>query len=157
MTSVCKRGHARTDENTVVTPDGKRRCRPCAQLRRRRRHENMKTPCPSCGQPMTHGHATCAACRPQDTEERFLRYVDKTASGWLWNGHRDRKGYGRFQVAKRVTERAHRAAWRLWVGDLAPGDVLHHECGTKACVNPSHLVPLTRSAHSRLHAHGGHR
>lgn len=29
---------------------------------------------------------------------------------------------------------------------------VHHECGVRRCVNPEHLVPLTRAEHAAVHA-----
>lgn len=58
---------------------------------------------------------------------------------WLWQGARDRKGYGRFWWGGR-TGRATHAAWELAVGSGVPLglSVLHH-CDTPPCVNPAHL------------------
>ena len=66
---------------------------------------------------------------------------------WIWTGRTDRAGYG-------VTpngQSAHRFVYSTLVAD--PGVlVLHHECQVRACVNPAHLVPMTRSEHVALHA-----
>jgi hypothetical protein len=38
----CKRGHLRGPENTYITPQGKRRCRPCNAERQRRYNKERK-------------------------------------------------------------------------------------------------------------------
>lgn len=43
MTDTCKRGHPRTDENTYVSPKGKRSCRECLRLDKARTPQERKT------------------------------------------------------------------------------------------------------------------
>jgi HNH endonuclease len=95
--------------------------------------------------------ARCQKCRPQPLAERFERYVERTDSCWLWTGHRDRKGYGRFLLHKGSSDRAHRVAYELAVGPIPEGHELHHTCGEPGCVNPGHLETITPSEHARLH------
>lgn len=67
---------------------------------------------------------------------------------WLWNGCKYPSGYGRT-----VRGPAHREVWRRLVGPLNGfNDVLHHDCGQRACVRPDHLRRTTRSAHMLEHA-----
>lgn len=48
----------------------------------------------------------------------------------------------------------HRVAWEVHHGRrLEPGMEVHHECRTKNCVNPAHLVALSKEDHHALH-HG---
>lgn len=47
----------------------------------------------------------------------------------------------------------HRMVYEAKNGALGKGLVLHHECGTKGCINPDHLTPMTRAEHIRLHDH----
>ncbi len=75
-----------------------------------------------------------------DLPARFWPLVEKTEGCWLWKGrtfkHRD--GYGSFTVDGRP-ERAHRVAWKLLRGPLAPTEHLLHSCDNPKCVNPDHL------------------
>lgn len=72
--------------------------------------------------------------------------------------HRDRDGYGRFQVGDR-----HRYAHRLVLSralgrPLRPGMVAMHSCDNPPCVNPAHLREATRAENNRdMLAKGRHR
>lgn len=62
---------------------------------------------------------------------------------WRWLGAKV-GGYGSFMVrslgySKRVTDRAHRVAWRLARGPIPPGMQILHKCDVRLCVNPEHL------------------
>lgn len=74
-------------------------------------------------------------------EQRFLAYVDKQDECWLWTGHVMNVGYGQFHW--NGTKRAHRVAYRLWIGEIPEGTVVHHSCAVRHCVNPDHLQTIT--------------
>jgi hypothetical protein len=61
---------------------------------------------------------------------------------WIWIGHVDRNGYGRFALNGRMRW-AHICSYCLFVGDVPNGTELDHVCKTKRCVNPLHLEPVT--------------
>jgi hypothetical protein len=73
--------------------------------------------------------------RPSE-EQRFLRYVNKTETCWLWTASLDEDGYGRFTSPERL---AHRFAYRYYKGELVPGLMVLHSCDVRACCNPEHL------------------
>lgn len=63
---------------------------------------------------------------------RNPRYAGAAAN---WRGH--------FRLNGR-REYAHRAAWRLWVGEIPPGLVIRHVgCTNTLCCNVLHLLPGT--------------
>ena len=75
------------------------------------------------------------------------RMLPEPNSGcWFWTGAFEVKGYGVFKRKK-----AHRFAYYLRYGRLPlPPLELHHRCEIKCCVNPDHLVPVTRREHIML-------
>lgn len=62
---------------------------------------------------------------------------------WLWQGSKDRHGYGRASHDGK-TWLAHRLAYSLTVGPIPEGMCLHHHCRTPGCANPLHLELVTR-------------
>lgn len=60
----------------------------------------------------------------------------------MWTAYRNRNGYGTFGVDGR-SRLAHRAAYHHWIGQFAPGLEPDHLCRVRACVNPTHLEPVT--------------
>ena len=87
-----------------------------------------------------------------DDRGRLLSLVQQSESGcWIWQGQRNSNGYGRLLFRGRK-EYAHRAAYSVLVGPIAPGMDIDHECHNRdlachggntcphrACVNPDHL------------------
>lgn len=80
------------------------------------------------------------------TAERFWNLVRSGSATecWLWQGFLSHqgKGYGCFTI-KRYVIGAHRFAYELTYGPIAPGLQIDHLCRNKACVNPAHLEPVT--------------
>lgn len=76
-------------------------------------------------------------CLP--SEELFFNNVDKSGDCWIWTAAIDRGGYGRYKH-----KAAHRVSYELLVGPIPQGLDLDHLCRVRACVNPSHLEPVTR-------------
>lgn len=70
--------------------------------------------------------------------DRFERRVERIPfSGcWLWTGAGPK--YGGFWLNGKL-EGAHRAAWRLFRGDIPAGMLVCHTCDVIGCVNPDHL------------------
>lgn len=86
-----------------------------------------------------------------DSLERFWSYVDrsKTEDGcWLWNGHRESNGYGRFRHDGRRSG-AHRFAYEAEVGPIPDGLTIDHLCRVRHCVNPAHLEAVTSRENTR--------
>lgn len=78
-------------------------------------------------------------------EQRFMAKVFIFPDGcWLWIASTARGGYGQFNDG-RTMRRAHRWAYEHFVGPIPEGLDLDHLCRVRACVNPAHLEPVTRS------------
>jgi HNH endonuclease len=73
----------------------------------------------------------------------FERFVNRTETCWLWTGAKNPAGYATFRVG-RVQAGAHRWAWQWAKGAIPEGMELHHSCHVRHCVNPAHLVMMTR-------------
>ena len=63
-----------------------------------------------------------------------------------------KRGYARVWISGKL-EQAHRIAFIEKFGDIVDieGKDLHHKCGTKKCINPNHLLAVTRSEHNKIH------
>lgn len=84
-------------------------------------------------------HEPCSdVCNVVGLEDAFWRRVDKNADCWTWLGSCDVAGHGRFAF-KQKRYCAHRVAWELTVGPLAPNRNVRQTCRNRACVNPGHL------------------
>lgn len=64
---------------------------------------------------------------------------------WVWQRTLDHNGYPRDGG-----RHAHRLSYIEHVGPIPAGHELHHLCRVRACVNPAHLLPVTRAEHVRL-------
>lgn len=78
----------------------------------------------------------------ESLEIRFWAKVDKSDGPdacWPWTAYRNPDGYGSIGTGGNKSERAHRVAYRLQVGKLAPDDHVLHKCDNPPCCNGSHL------------------
>lgn len=76
--------------------------------------------------------------------ERILSKVDYTPNCWVWSWSLDRHGYGQVRL-NGTTRRSHRVIYELLVADVPKDLDIDHLCRNRACVNPNHLEPVTRS------------
>lgn len=79
-----------------------------------------------------------------ELEKRFYSKIDTVEDCWVWGAFKNPGGYGKFSYEK-VSRLAHRISYLIHVGEIPPGLELDHLCRNRACVNPGHLEPVTRS------------
>lgn len=91
--------------------------------------------------------------RDEKAAERFLEKVrlpesdeDWESECWIWIGakHGQNRGYGKFRLGGKVVP-AHRAAYLIFVGDVADGMVVGHLCNREECASPYHLIECSQS------------
>lgn len=97
--------------------------------------------------------------------------VDPVSGCWEWKRGKDTWGYGQIgiQVDGRTKQlQAHRVSYELHVGKIPDGLELDHLCRNRACVNHSHLEPVTTRINvlrslgpaainaQKTHCHHGH-
>lgn len=69
-------------------------------------------------------------------------HLDKSGECWLWTGRTNTINgyvYGRFTLDGNRFY-AHRLAYELWIGPIAPGCTVSQVCGHSLCCRPEHLV-----------------
>lgn len=84
-------------------------------------------------------------------EERFwskVYFPPCEGDCWTWAAHRNKLGYGLLWGGSSAVY-AHRVAYELVIGSIPSGLVIDHLCRNHACVNPSHLEPVTLAENTR--------
>lgn len=81
-------------------------------------------------------------------EARLMAHSTRQGKCLIWHGKMNRHGYGRMRVDG-VDKGAHRVAYEHWVGPIPDGFHLDHLCHIRACIEPSHLEPVTPRENSR--------
>lgn len=76
-----------------------------------------------------------------ETMQRKILICEQTGC-WLWQGEINRNGYGRVWSGG-TRYMAHKHAYQIVKGDIAPGKLLDHNCRQRNCCNPTHLSPVT--------------
>lgn len=87
---------------------------------------------------------------PRTVIERLLARRAIEGDCWVWQGSKTPRGYGIVQIGNRPrkTQYVHRLSYEAFVGAIPRGLDLDHLCRVRACFNPSHLEPVTRSVNT---------
>lgn len=132
----------------------------------KKKDPRLSTPCPACGKPVvstkSERRVYChAGCR-QAAQAAELRLEANTLrlSGdgcWLWQGTRNRSGYGTFSIGHR-TVFVHRFALERYLGRSLGNELALHACNNPACVRPGpgHLYAGDHERNMRDMAEANH-
>lgn len=73
--------------------------------------------------------------------DKFMKYIEKKESCWIWTGCKHLFGYGQIWLNKKRYD-AHRASWLLFKGEIPKKTSVCHNCpdgDNPSCCNPEHL------------------
>ncbi len=79
-------------------------------------------------------------CIRPDPLDRFWEKVNKLGPDdcWEWQAARTHDGYGEFGLDGAIVK-AHRFAYKMFVGQIPDGQIICHHCDNPPCCNPNHL------------------
>lgn len=124
----------------------------CGNIRKRK--PKFAKVCPRCNQSFEARDKRRTFCSNECFRHRtlmdvFLARILITDTCWLWTGSLDKDGYGLLHFRGKSGLRAHRVAYRLFVGRLTRRHEIDHTCRVHECVRPKHLEKVTHEENQR--------
>ena len=89
-----------------------------------------------------HGNPSITLAPVGSLEDRLRARSVRQGDCLVWTGKVTPKGYGDLSFEGERT-RAHRWAYRAWVGPIPEGAKILHSCDNPPCIEPTHLRPGT--------------
>lgn len=89
--------------------------------------------------------------KPIDFRTRLISRIriEPETLCWIWLGDTSTGGYGQVKPPGKKRTYAHRASYEVFVASIPDGMVIDHLCRVPACINPSHLEPVTSAENAR--------
>lgn len=77
--------------------------------------------------------------------------LDPQTGCWLWTRPLHSGGYARIQLGGKSAKHhfVHRLSYERFIGPIPKGMTIDHLCRNRACVNPHHLEPVSRTENIR--------
>lgn len=129
------------------------RCERCRAAKRESdsRRTPLRANCRDCGGPKPYRVIRCEPCAYLHGLKRLSDKVEVSETGcWLYVTDRMPNTYGRLSLQRGMgTVGAHVFMYEHFAGPVPDGLELDHLCRNKACINPDHLEPVTRSENVR--------
>ena len=77
--------------------------------------------------------------QPENIRGRIKKNTVRAPNGcWEWQRKINNEGYGIITILQK-SEFAHRAAYRVFIGEIPNDKILRHKCDNSRCCNPDHL------------------
>lgn len=131
------RGICRKCRSKSVTKYNTGNPKRCAYINAYARRKGIvkQYPCETCHE-LCYKKCTRAFCSDKC---RFMAYIEKKDSCWIWTGTKNRRGYGKFCLGEKKWAVASRVSYELFKGSIEGKLFVCHSCDVPSCVNPDHL------------------
>lgn len=83
------------------------------------------------------------------SKERLLSRIKYVGECWEYQGRKDKDGYGILSEKSFGSQRAHRASFIAFKGEIKEGYMICHTCDNPPCINPDHLYQGTAKDNAR--------